>query len=280
MNKQELACAKVLLDMAFAEDIATGDITTNNLIPAQERRTAIWKAKSDGVVAGLEIAQLSFKHLDAQTQWMSKVADGDFVKSGDTIAEINASYRALLSAERIALNFVQRLSGIATSANQYVKAIESTNTRILDTRKTLPAYRLLDKYAVKVGGATNHRMGLYDMVMIKDNHIDIAGGISQAVAQIRSVVAENIKIEVETTNLEQVQEAIDAKADIIMLDNMDIETTKQAVDIIAGRAKTEASGNMSLDRLLEVAKTGIDYISVGALTHSVKAFDISQRIVS
>ncbi len=280
MNKQELACAKVLLDMAFAEDIATGDITTNNLIPAQERRTAIWKAKSDGIVAGLEIAQLSFKHLDAQTQWMPKVADGDFVKSGDTIAEINASYRALLSAERIALNFVQRLSGIATSANQYVKAIESTNTRILDTRKTLPAYRLLDKYAVKVGGATNHRMGLYDMVMIKDNHIDIAGGISQAVAQIRSVVAENIKIEVETTNLEQVQEAIDAKADIIMLDNMDIETTKQAVDIIAGRAKTEASGNMSLDRLLEVAKTGIDYISVGALTHSVKAFDISQRIVS
>ncbi|MFV0553168.1 MAG: carboxylating nicotinate-nucleotide diphosphorylase [Mangrovibacterium sp.] len=278
MDEKTIQSAIHLLDLALEEDVASGDITTDNLIAQSEVREAFWRAKEDGVVAGLQLAEMAFLRLDSNLQWMPLVQDGDAVKKGDVVVRFSASYRAILSAERIALNFVQRLSGIATETRKYVDTIAHTSTQILDTRKTLPAYRLLDKYAVKMGGGTNHRIGLYDMVMIKDNHIDIAGGITQAVQEIRAKVSSEIKIEVETTNIEQVEEAVQAGADIIMLDNMSNADMAEAVKCIAARAKTEASGNMNLERLAEVAATGVDFISVGALTHSVRALDISQRI--
>lgn len=278
IDEKTLKTAIHLLDLAFDEDVATGDITTNNLIAQGEVREAFWRAKENGVVAGLQLAELAFRRLDANLQWQPLVKEGDAVKKGDIVVRFKSTYRALLSAERIALNFVQRLSGIATETRRYADAVAHTATQILDTRKTLPAYRLLDKYAVKIGGGTNHRIGLYDMVMIKDNHIDIAGGIAPAVLEIRAKVPSHIKIEVETTNIDQVMEAVQAGADIIMLDNMSNDDMAEAVKYIAGRAKTEASGNMNLQRLAEVAATGVDFISVGALTHSVTALDISQRI--
>ncbi len=278
MNDQELAVAEQLVTAALNEDVAGGDITTDNLIPAELRRTAFWRAKADGIIAGLEIAEMTFRKLDKSLDWNVLKKDGDAVKVGDIIVRFTASYRALLTGERTALNFVQRLSGIASMSNLYAKEVANYKTQILDTRKTLPAFRLLDKYAVKTGGATNHRVGLFDMVMIKDNHIDIAGGITAAVTQIRSKVLPQIKIEVETSNLVQVQEALDAGADIIMLDNMTNEQMTEAVKLIDGKAKVEASGNMTLERLKGVAETGVDFISIGALTHSVTALDISQRI--
>jgi len=278
MNQKEIEASKHLILLALEEDVATGDLTTDNLIPAEMRRTAYWMAKADGIVAGLEIAEMTFRKLDPELKWDEAIYEGGKVKKGDIIVRFEASYRALLTGERTALNFVQRLSGIATMSGVYADAVKDFKTQILDTRKTLPGFRLLDKYAVKTGGATNHRIGLFDMVMIKDNHIDVAGGITPAVKEIRSKVSPEIKIEVETTNLEQVKEALEAGADIIMLDNMNNETMRKAVELVAGRAKVEASGNMTLERLREVAATGVDFISIGALTHSVPALDISQRI--
>ncbi len=278
MNQQELEIAEHLVDLALKEDVSTGDLTTDNLIPAEIKRIAYWTAKADGIVAGLEIAEMTFRKLDPSLKWDVLASDGTRVKKGDLIVRFEASYRALLTGERTALNFVQRLSGIASMSGIYANAVKDFKTEILDTRKTLPGFRLLDKYAVKTGGSSNHRVGLYDMVMIKDNHIDIAGGITPAVQQIRAKVASTIKIEVETTDLKQVQEALDAGADIIMLDNMDNETMRQAVELIDGKAKVEASGNMTIERIRGVAETGVDFISIGALTHSVQALDISQRI--
>ena len=207
--------------------------------------------------------------------------NGDFVKKGDVLLRIEASYPTLLKGERLSLNIFQRMCGIATETAKYVKELEGTSTELLDTRKTAPGLRVLDKMAVKDGGGTNHRMGLYDMAMIKDNHIKMAGGIAKAVEQVRGNIPATIKIEVETTNIPEVHEAIAAGADIIMLDNMDNATMAEAVKIIkaSGKAiKTEASGNMSIPRLVEVAATGVDYISVGALTHTVKGMDISMNI--
>ncbi|MGQ7870490.1 carboxylating nicotinate-nucleotide diphosphorylase [Sunxiuqinia sp. sy24] len=278
MNAQELEAAKTLIQLALDEDVATGDITTNNLIPAETRRKAYMVAKADGVIAGLPIAEMVFRHFDESLVWEPQVEEGARVSNGTVLVRFEASYRALLTAERTALNFFQRLSGIATMSALYADAVKDSKTVILDTRKTLPGFRMLDKYAVKTGGASNHRIGLYDMVMIKDNHIEVAGGITPAVEQIRSKIPADIKIEVETTTLEQVQEAVEAKADIIMLDNMDNATMTKAVQLIAGRAKVEASGNMTIERLKGVAATGVDYISIGALTHSVQAMDISQRL--
>jgi nicotinate-nucleotide pyrophosphorylase (carboxylating) len=207
--------------------------------------------------------------------------DGDQVKKGDVILKIEATYPTLLRGERLSLNLFQRMCGIATETAKYVKELKGTSTELLDTRKTAPGLRVLDKLAVKHGGGTNHRMGLYDMAMIKDNHIKMAGGITKAVEQVRARIAEGIKIEVETTNLDEVKEAIAAGADIIMLDNMGNEAMAEAVATIKAAdkgIKTEASGNMSIPRLIEVAATGVDYISVGALTHTVKAMDISMNI--
>lgn len=278
MNKKETAAAKRLIRLALTEDVGTGDITTDNLIPAESRKNASMVAKAGGVVAGLPVAELVFRQLDPELKWTPLVREGGTVREGDCLVRFRASYRALLTGERTALNFLQRLSGIASMSANYTQAIANYPTVILDTRKTLPGFRLLDKYAVRTGGATNHRTGLFDMVMIKDNHIEVAGGITAAVRQIRAKVPSGMRIEVETAGLEQVKEALDAGADIIMLDNMNLSAMARAVQLIGGRARVEASGNMSLERLPEVAATGVDYISVGALTHSVRALDISQLI--
>jgi len=278
MNKKVIEAANILIDIALRDDVGEGDITTENIVPSEIRRKAKMVAKADGVVAGLPIAEMVFRKLDANLIWKEKIEEGAHVKSGDVLVEFEGTYRALLTGERTALNFLQRLSGIATMSAKYADAIKDFQTVILDTRKTLPGFNKLDKYAVKKGGASNHRHGLHDMAMIKDNHIEVAGGITAAVKALRSSLDHSIKIEVETTTLDQVQEAIDAKVDIIMLDNMDLETMRKGVELIAGRAKIEASGNMTLERLRDVAATGVDYISIGALTHSVSALDISQRI--
>ena len=278
MNELELKAAQTLIELALREDVGDGDITTDNIIPAETRRKAKMVAKADGVVAGLPVAEMVFRSLDQQLIWNVLTPEGSRVKKGDVMVEFEGTYRALLTGERTALNFLQRMSGIATMSAKYADAVKDFKAVILDTRKTLPGFRMLDKYAVKTGGASNHRIGLYDMAMIKDNHIEVAGGITKAVNAVRSNIKPGIQIEVETTTLAQVQEAIDAGADIIMLDNMNTETMKKGVELIAGRAKVEASGNMTLERLREVAATGVDFISIGALTHSVSALDISQRL--
>ena len=267
-----------LIDLAIEEDIATGDITTNAIIPVQAKAVAEMKAKADGVISGLEIAKRVFEKFEKDIVWEPLVNDGTAVKKGDIILRIEASYRTLLLGERLSLNILQRMSGIATETARYMKELAGTCTRLLDTRKTAPGLRVLDKMAVHHGGGSNHRMGLYDMIMLKDNHIKIAGGIPNAVKEARAHLPLSIKLEVETTTLEEVQQALDAGADIIMLDNMSNEAMTEAVKLIAGRSKTEASGNMSIPRLKEVAATGVDYISVGALTHSVTAMDISMNI--
>jgi len=275
LNLQEV---DFIIDHAFREDIGSGDITSNSLIPESTTAKASMTAKADGVVAGLPIAKKVFEKLDSKLIWKPLIKDGDRVKKGDLIVEIEAGFRALLTGERLALNLLQRLSGIATETAKYVKEVEGTKVKILDTRKTVPGLRTFDKYAVKMGGGTNHRIGLFDLAMIKDNHIKIAGSIAKAVSQVRQAIPTDIKIEVETTTLEEVLQAADAGADIIMLDNMSNEMMTEAVELINGRSLIEASGNMNIQRLKGVAATGIDLISVGALTHSVIALDISQNI--
>ena len=267
-----------LIQEALNEDIGPGDLTTNALIPDSLESHATMVAKANGIVAGMEIAEAVFHSLSPQVGWKPLVKDGDKISKGMLLVEISGPFRALLSGERLALNFLQRMSGIATLTNQFVVQTEVFGTKILDTRKTVPGLRLLDKYAVKAGGGENHRIGLYDMVLIKDNHIKVAGGIRNAVEQIRSQVPENIQIEVETTTMEEVLEALAMNADIIMLDNMSNEQMKACVETINHRAKVEASGNMNLERVREVAATGVDFISIGALTHSVTALDISMNI--
>ena len=268
-----------IIALAIEEDIDSGDITTNALVPETSMAVAEMTAKADGVISGIEIARKVFEQIDKNILWTPFVKEGDHVKKGDRIVRIEGSFRALLTAERTALNILQRMSGIATAVSLYVKELEGTGTNLLDTRKTAPGMRILDKMAVKAGGGTNHRMGLYDMALIKDNHIKVAGGIPNAVFQVRKSIKPGINIEVEVTNLNETQQAIDSGADIIMLDNMNTAQMAQAVKLINGRAKTEASGNMTLSRVKEVATAGVDFISVGALTHSVTALDISMNIV-
>lgn len=277
VNQQQEARLVALIDRALEEDIGTGDVTTNSIVGNQQTARAIWVAKQTGVVAGLDVAEAVFRRLDSEITWNPICKDGDKVKIGQILVEFEGNGRAILSGERVALNFAQRMSGIATKTAGMAEILGGTSTRTLDTRKTVPGLRLLDKFAVSIGGGLNHRIGLYDMALVKENHIRLAGGIQKAVDKIRSKYPE-VRIEVETTNLDEVEEALNSGADRIMLDNMDNETMHKAVVQIAGRAETEASGNMSADRLREVAKTGVDFISVGALTHSVEAFDISQQI--
>ena len=270
-----------LLDLGIEEDINTGDITTESIIPASMNGVATMTAKQDGVISGLDIVKMVYDRFQDDVVFTPYFKDGDAVKKGDVILKIEATYPTLLRGERLSLNIFQRMCGIATETAKYVKELEGTHTELLDTRKTAPGLRVLDKMAVKHGGGTNPRMGLYDMALIKDNHIKRAGGIAKAVEQVRSRIAEGIKIEVETTNIDEVHQAINAGADIIMLDNMDTQTMTEAVKIINAAdkgIKTEASGNMSIPRLKEVAATGVDYISVGALTHTVKGMDISMNI--
>lgn len=267
-----------IIKAAFKEDIGTGDITTNLTIAKNQKAKAYFLAKEKGIIAGLPVAKRVFKKLDKNIVWNNFVKEGERAKAGTTIAEAKGMLRALLTGERTALNFLQRMSGIATTTTTFVEIVKGTNAKILDTRKTAPGLRQLDKYSVKIGGGTNHRIGLYDMVLIKDNHIKAAGSITNAVAKIRTGLKGKIKIEVETANLDEVHEAINSRADIIMLDNMTIDMMKEAVKIINGKIKTEASGNINLNNVRAIAETGVDFISVGALTHSVKALDINMKI--
>lgn len=276
LNQKEIE--RVILT-ALKEDIGAGDITTNLLIAKDQKAKAFFLAKEDGIIAGLMIAKMVLQKLDKKIVWKSFVKDGNFVSAGTRIAEVKGSLRALLTGERTALNILQRMSGIATVANNLVKIVNGTNAKILDTRKTVPGLRMFDKYAVKIGGGTNHRFGLFDMVLIKDNHIKAAGGITNAVAKIRKGITKKIKIEVETSNLDEVREALKNKVEIIMLDNMPVAMMKEAVKIIAGKTKVEASGNINFKSIKAIAETGVDFISVGALTHSVKALDISMKIM-
>ena len=272
---------KKLIDLGIEEDFNTGDVTTDSIIPATMNAVATMTAKQEGVISGLEIVKMVYDYFQKDVVFTAYFNDGDSVKKGDVILKIEATYPTLLRGERLSLNIFQRMCGIATETARYVKELVGTSTELLDTRKTAPGLRVLDKMAVKHGGGTNHRMGLYDMAMIKDNHIKMAGGITKAVEQVRANITPDIKIEVETTNLDEVREAIAADADIIMLDNMDNATMTEAVEIIKAAnkgIKTEASGNMNIPRLKEVAATGVDFISVGALTHTVKAMDISMNI--
>ncbi len=278
MEKNLLLTIDSLIEEGLKEDVGTGDITTNLLIPAETKTTAILIAKAQGTIAGLQVVEAVYRKLDPEVRFQTEINDGAKVTYGQIIATIEGQYRAILTGERLALNFLQRMSGIATETARYVEALKPFHTQILDTRKTAPGLRLLDKYSVLAGGGINHRIGLYDMVLIKDNHISVAGSITNAVQAIKSRIGKGIKIEVETTNLEEVHEALSLDVDIIMLDNMDNNTMAAAVKIIGGKAKVEASGNMNLNRVKEVAATGVDYISIGSLTHSVTALDISQKI--
>src|SRR5665647_874106 len=256
-----------LIKRSLEEDIGYGDITTLSVVPAEQISEGLFIAKTAGVIAGLEVARAVFRQLDPEIIFNGLIKDGDAVQSGETIAKVRGRSRALLTGERTALNFLQRLSGIASQTRQWVEIIKDSQASLLDTRKTTPGLRVLEKYAVAVGGARNHRFGLYDGVMIKDNHIIAAGGIQRAVAMARARVPHTLKIEVEVENLDQLQVALTAKADIIMLDNMDPATMKAAVAIVKGRALLEASGGIKAANLLEVAQTGVDFISMGALTH-------------
>jgi len=236
-------------------------------------------AKQDLILAGLDIARAIFHDLDPKIQFTAVVTDGNTINAGAEIAKLSGNTRALLAGERIALNLLQHLSGIATLTAAYIEKLKGLKTEVLDTRKTLPGLRRLEKYAVRVGGGRNHRFGLYDGVLIKDNHIKASGSITNAVESVRKSVHHLLKIEVETKNLDEVREALTAQADIIMLDNMSIETMHKAVKLIAGNALTEASGNITLESIRAIAETGVDFISSGSLTHSAPAVDMSMKII-
>jgi nicotinate-nucleotide pyrophosphorylase (carboxylating) len=269
----------ILIQRALDEDAGDkGDVTTLATIPVDLQYTGTMLAKATGVVAGLVVAKQSFLQVDPSVEFAPLVEDGTHVTPGTQLAKVTGPARALLTGERIALNFLQRMSGIATATNRYVAAVAGTRARILDTRKTVPGLRLLDKWAVVLGGGHNHRIGLYDMAMIKDNHIAAAGGIRAAVERVRARWGHELPVEVEVGNLEQLAEALTLDVDQIMLDNMSLEAMAAAVEITAGRVPLEASGNVSLETVAAIAATGVDYISVGKLTHSVEALDISFKL--
>lgn len=267
-----------LIKEAISEDINYIDVSADYLIPENQRNDSYFVAKADGVLCGLDIAMRVFTLLDDTFTYTVHKNDGDEVKAGDLIVEFNGKTSCLLKGERTALNIIQHMSGIATATNKAVKLCEGTKASVTDTRKTLPGLRALQKYAVVCGGGKNHRYNLSDGAMLKDNHIDAGGGITNAVKILRSKLGHMVKIEVETRNFDEVKEAVEVGADIIMLDNMTNAQMAECVEYINGRAKTEASGNITLDNIAEVAKTGVDIISLGALTHSVKAFDISMKM--
>lgn len=266
------------IQLALKEDIGPGDITTDNLVSPSVRGRGEIVAKQPLVIAGLGVAEKVFRVLDPEVEFDARYRDGDSVSAGSTVVRLQGTLDALLKGERTALNFMQRLSGIATQARDFAASVEGSGVKLVDTRKTTPGWRSLEKYAVRVGGAHNHRMGLYDGVLIKDNHIAVAGGITAAVSKARQAVSHLVKIEVETSTLAEVDEALAAGADIIMLDNMDLDRIREAVARINRRALVEISGGVTRDRLKALAGTGVDLISVGALTHSAVAVDLSMRI--
>jgi len=264
---------------ALDEDIFTGDVTTDSIVPVDARLSGNIVAKQSGVVAGLKVSKMVFQQLSADISLTANVSDGSFVESGMVLARVSGSARALLTGERTALNFLGRMSGIATLTRQFVDAVAGTKAVILDTRKTAPGLRAVDKLAVKLAGGQNHRTGVFDMVLIKDNHIDFAGSITAAVERVRAS-GTRLEIEVEARTLEDLREALKLGVDRVLLDNMTIEIMREAVAINGGKAKLEASGNMTLQNVRAVAETGVDFISVGALTHSAPVFDVSLKWAS
>jgi len=266
--------AEEIVERALREDLIYGDLTTDNLVDYSAKSKAVFILKEEGVIAGLEIAEMVFKKLDEDIQFRALVKEGSQISAGSKIAEVKGSTAAILKGERTALNFLQRMSGIASETRSYVELIKDYPAKIADTRKTTPTLRPLEKYAVKKGGGNNHRMGLFDAVMIKDNHIKAAGGIEKAVALIKDQVSHTVKIEIEVEDLKGVKKALEAGADIIMLDNMDGDELKEAVEYIDGRAVVEASGGIRKENLVQAAAAGVDIISVGALTHQIKSLDI------
>ena len=264
-----------IIDRALDEDIGTGDLTTLATVAPDAVTNAYIYAKEDGVVAGLQVAERVFIRLDNQIKFVAKKTDGDRFSAGDILAEVSGSARAILTGERTALNLIQRMSGIATMTSRLVDKISGCSSVLVDTRKTAPGLRLLDKFAVTAGGGSNHRFGLFDGVLIKDNHIKSAGGIKKAVEKARLTVPHTVKIEVEVETMEALQEALEAGADIIMLDNMSPGKIREAAAAVNGQALLEVSGGITEDNILEYAKAGVDLISVGGITHSVKALDIS-----
>ena len=266
---------KKIIQTALYEDIRTGDVTSNWIIPEDMQLRGTLLAKADGIVAGLDIFVAALKLIDDRAEVELLTEDSQAVEKGRVLARVNGAGRALLSAERVALNLLQRMSGIATQTNKLVKAVKGTKAIILDTRKTAPGLRVLDKMAVKIGGGQNHRFGLYDMVLIKDNHISAAGSITSAVEKVKARNKNNLQIEVEVKNHTELKEAIAAKVDRILLDNMTVEQMREAVKVCNGSIPLEASGNITLENVREIAETGVDFISSGMLSHSVKALDIS-----
>ena len=267
-----------IIKAALKEDINYIDTTSALLINKDKVTDAYFISKADGVLCGIDVAKRVFELIDSSVSFKAHFCDGDRIKKGDIIAEMSGSTLSLLTGERTALNLIQHMSGIASAAGRLVDLCEGTNASVTDTRKTLPGLRALQKYAVTCGGGKNHRFNLSDGAMLKDNHIDAGGGITATVNQLRSRLGHMVKIEVETRNLDEVREAVDSGCEVIMLDNMDCDTMREAVKIVDGRALTEASGNVTEERIRAIAETGVDIISVGALTHSVEAFDISMRI--
>lgn len=269
-----------LVRMALSEDIGYRDITTENLIGPDLRSMGVFYSKQEGIVCGVGVAERVFLALDPSISFNILKEDGDLIREGEEVARITGPTRTLLTGERVALNFLQHMSGIATTTYDLVDRVRHFPVKVVDTRKTTPGLRALEKYAVRVGGGSNHRFGLFDGVLIKDNHIRAAGGITEAIQTIQRSISHLSKIEVEVENLEQLREALSAGADVVLLDNMEPEMMREAVRINAGRAVLEASGGITRDTLVEVAKTGVDLISIGGLTHSATALDISFNIIS
>lgn len=268
-----------IIETALTEDMPQGDITSESIIPPETESKAILLAKEEGVLAGINIARRVFEKIDPAVTFKTKIDDGQIFKDLDTLAELEGCSISLLKGERTALNFLQRLSGIASMTRKYVQALRGAKTRILDTRKTTPGLRILEKYAVRMGGGFNHRFNLSEMVLIKDNHLNVVGNISQAVKKIRAEVGRGMKIEVEATCLEHVKEAVRSGADWVMLDNMPVEEMREVVQWVSGRILLEISGEVTLDRVEEMGALGVDYISVGALTHSYQSIDISMEFL-
>jgi len=268
-----------IIDLALKEDMPRGDITSESIIPSDSVSKAILLAKGEGILAGIEIAKRVFLKVDKSICFEKILDDRARMKKDDRLATIEGRSISLLKGERTALNFLQRMSGIATQTNRFVRALEGTKTKVLDTRKTTPGIRILEKYSVKVGGGENHRLNLSDMVLIKDNHLQIVGSITEAIKRARKHIKPGVTIEVETTNLKEVKEAVLAGADLIMLDNMELESIKEIVAWVDGRVPLEVSGNVDLKKAYDLAEVGVDYISVGSLTHSVKALDISMEFI-
>jgi nicotinate-nucleotide pyrophosphorylase (carboxylating) len=281
MNQEELIDR--LLDLAFAEDVGEGDHTTLCSIPENEVGSSKLLIKEEGILAGVDIAKRVFNRFDETLEVETFMEDGAHVKSGDVVFIVKGKVRSILQTERLVLNIMQRMSGIATTTNRYVKHLEGTKAKVLDTRKTTPGMRILEKMAVKIGGGENHRIGLFDMILLKDNHVDFAGGIKNAILRAKDYLKQNnkiLKIEIEVRNFDELKEALETGGvDRIMLDNFDPEKTREAVEIVDGRVELESSGGITFETIRAFAEAGVDYISVGALTHSVKSLDMSLKAI-